>query len=44
LWENKKKGGNILDQAEAEKYFSWLYEKTIIFQKVFGKYFREYKK
>ncbi len=35
---------DIFDQNEAEKYFAWLYEKTVLFQKVFGKYFKEFKK
>jgi hypothetical protein len=35
---------DIFDQAEAENYFAWLYEKTVLFQKVFGKYFKEFKK
>jgi len=40
----KKEVSNLFDQVEAEKYFAWLYEKTVLFQKVFGKYFREFKK
>jgi len=40
----KKEVPDIFNQAEAEKYFAWLYEKTVLFQKVFGKYFREFKK
>lgn len=40
----KKEVSGIFDQAEAENYFAWLYEKTVLFQKVFGKYFKEYKK
>lgn len=39
----KKEVINVFDQSEAEKYFAWLYEKTILFQKVFGRYFREFK-
>lgn len=39
----KKEVPELFDQNEAEKYFTWLYEKTILFQKVFGKYYREYK-
>jgi len=35
---------DLFNQAESEKYFSWLYEKTVLFQKVFGKFIREYKK
>ena len=40
----KKEVSGIFDQAEAEKYFAWLYEKTVLFQNVFGKYFKEFKK
>ena len=40
----KKEVSGIFDQVEAEKYFAWLYEKTVLFQKVFGKYFKEFKK
>ena len=40
----KKEVSGIFDQGEAENYFAWLYEKTVSFQKVFGKYFREFKK
>ncbi len=40
----KKEVSGLFNQAEAEKYFTWLYEKTVLFQKVFGKYFKEFKK
>jgi hypothetical protein len=40
----KKEVSDVFDQAEAEKYFAWLYEKTILFQKIFGKYFKSFKK
>jgi hypothetical protein len=40
----RKVVSDIFKQAELEKYFAWLYEKTVIFQKVFGKYFEEFKK
>lgn len=40
----KKEVSDIFNQNEAEKYFAWLYEKTVLFQKVFGKYFKEFKK
>jgi hypothetical protein len=40
----KKEVSGVFDQAEAEKHFIWLYEKTVLFQKVFGKYFKEFKK
>lgn len=38
----KKPVSNIFEKNE--QYFIWLYEKTILFQKVFGKYIREFKK
>ncbi|MBI4975399.1 DUF4268 domain-containing protein [Candidatus Peregrinibacteria bacterium] len=40
----KKGVSGIFDQNKAEESFAWLYEKTVLFQKVFGKYFREFKK
>lgn len=40
----RKEVSDVFNQAEAEKYFAWLYEKTVLFQKVFGKYFKEFKK
>lgn len=40
----KKAVSSIFDQAEVEIYFAWLYEKTVLFQKIFGKYFKEFKK
>ncbi|HRH23261.1 MAG TPA: DUF4268 domain-containing protein [Candidatus Magasanikbacteria bacterium] len=33
----------LFDQNKVDEYFAWLYQKTILFQTVFGKYFREYK-
>lgn len=39
----KKEVSGVFDQVEAEKYFVWLYEKTILFQKIFGKYFKDFK-
>lgn len=39
----RKETSNLFDQAEAEKSFDWLYEKTILFQKVFSHYFKEFK-
>lgn len=35
---------SVFDSAEAESYYDWLYTKTILFQKVFGKHLREFKK
>ena len=40
----KREAPEFFNQVESEKYFSWLYEKTILFQKVFGGYIREFKK
>ncbi|MEK7524392.1 MAG: DUF4268 domain-containing protein [Patescibacteria group bacterium] len=39
----KKEVSGVFNQSEAEKYFSWLYQKTVLFQKVFDKHFRDYK-
>jgi len=40
---NKEVPG-VFNQSEAENYFDWLYKQTILFQKVFGKYIKEFKK
>ncbi len=40
----KKEVADVFNQNEMEKYFAWLMEKTVLFQKVFGRYFREFKK
>ena len=40
----KKRVSDIFSQNEAENYFVWLYEKTVLFQKVFGRHLREFKK
>lgn len=40
----RKEVSDVFNQAEAENYFTWLYEKTVLFQKTFGKYFKEFKK
>lgn len=40
----KKEVSNIFSQSESENYFIWLYEKTMLFQKVFCKYFKEFQK
>lgn len=34
----------LFNQNYSEKHFAWLYENTILFQKVFGDYIREFKK
>jgi hypothetical protein len=39
----KKEVPSIFDQKEADHYFAWLYEKTVLFQSLFGKYFKEYR-
>ena len=40
----KKEISDLFSQSEAENYFAWLYEKTVLFQKVFGRHFREFNK
>jgi len=40
----KKRVSDVFSQNEAENYFVWLYEKTVLFQKVFGRHLREFKK
>lgn len=35
---------DIFDPKKMEDHFKWLYQKIVLFQKVFGKYFRELKK
>jgi len=40
----RKDVSNVFDQNKVDLYFAWLYEKTILFQKVFGKYCKEFKK
>ena len=40
----KKEVSAIFNQDESENYFAWLYEKTILFQKVFGRYLKDFKK
>jgi hypothetical protein len=40
----KKKVSDVFSQKEAEKYFAWLYKKTILFQRIFGRHYREFKK
>jgi hypothetical protein len=40
----KKEVADLFSSPEVEKSFAWLYEKTVLFQRVFGKYFKEFKK
>jgi len=40
----KKSVTDVFEPEEQEKYFSWLYDKTILFQKVFSKHIKQYKK
>jgi len=40
----KKEISDLFSQSEAENYFAWLYEKTTLFQRVFGKHFKEFSK
>src|SRR5207253_5275173 len=39
----QKEVPEVFDQSEAENYFDWLYKRTVLFQKAFGRYFREFK-
>lgn len=39
----KKEVSNIFNQEESEAYYSWLYEKTILFQKIFTKLIKDFK-
>ena len=39
----QKQVPGVFEQSKAENYFAWLYEKTLLFQKVFGKYLRVFK-
>ena len=39
----KEVEGNVFEGEKFEGCFAWLYEKTILFQKVFGKYLKEFK-
>jgi len=39
----KKAVPSVFDQNESGNYFAWLYEKTVLFQKVFSRYFKEFK-
>ncbi len=39
-----KKVPDIFDQVGADNYYDWLYKKTVLFQTVFAKYFKEFKK
>ena len=40
----KKGVSNVFSQSEAEGYFAWLYEKTVLLQKVFSRHLREFYK
>lgn len=35
---------SLFDNNQYDEYFEWLYEKTVLFQKVFSFYWKEYKK
>lgn len=39
----KKEVSDLFDHGQAENYYAWLYEKIILFQKVFRRYFSEFK-
>ncbi len=38
-----RKVNGVFNEKESELYFAWLYEKTVLFQTTFAKYFKEYK-
>ncbi len=38
-----KKVNGIFNSNESSNYFAWLYDKTVLFQTIFSKYFREFK-
>ena len=40
----EKHVSDVFGQEEADNYFAWLYEKMVVFQKVFGRRFKEFKK
>ena len=39
----RKAVGDVLDLAESEEYFNWLYGNILLFQKVFGKRFKQFR-
>lgn len=40
----KKQVGDVFSESDASAYFDWLYERTILLRKVFGKQFNDFKK
>ena len=40
----RKEVPDLFSQNETEKYFAWLYEKTTLFQKVFGKHIKAFQR
>lgn len=40
----RKEVDDVFDEAKLEENFEWLYQKTIVFQKVFSKYLKEFKR
>jgi hypothetical protein len=40
----RKNVSGVFEQQEADSYFTWLYERMVLFQKVFGRRFKEFKK
>jgi len=40
----KKSVTGVFDHEKLDNYFKWLHEKIILFQKVFGKYLKEFKR
>ncbi len=39
----KKEVNGVFNLEESDKYFAWLYEKTVLFQRVFSKQLRDFK-
>lgn len=39
----KKEVSDVFDQSRSGDYFMWLYEKTILFQKIFSNYFNQFR-
>ena len=39
----KKEVSNVFDKNEAENYFIWLYEKTVLFRRIFWRHLNEFK-
>lgn len=42
--QDKKEVANVFAPNETANHFAWLYQKAILFQNVFRKYFKEFTK